>query len=52
MQCKSCFLLPDLARDKGKTVGKNLVLLAKAVLISTTNFSGNVETAIVRFVLE
>ena len=42
----------DLARNKGKTVGKNLVLLAKAVLFSTTTFSGNVETAIMGFVLE
>lgn len=43
---------PDLARDKGKTVGKNLVLLVKAVLTSTTSFSGNVKTATMRFVLE
>lgn len=44
--------LHDLARNKGKTVGKNLVLLAKVVLIGTITFSGNVETAIMRFVLE
>lgn len=44
--------LRDLARNKGKIVGKNLVLLAKAVLISTITFSGNVETAVTRFVLE